>query len=305
MTLPPYPTRANVYSGNRLDRVDHRRHDAEWVRARLREASSRITLMAADRHAVDAENRPLWLGPAEVEAFLEEGGELVFLGLDAGVAHFALELTIDFLEARSLSLRDLRETAPLLPASECSHLAYARALFFWHRRHRHCGSCGSPSLAENAGHLRRCSNPACGALHFPRTDPAVIMLIHDGGERCILGRQASWPPGRHSVLAGFVEPGESLEEAVAREVREEVGVAVPPENVRYHSSQPWPFPSSIMLGFWAEAPYAELEVNLEELETASWVTRQALRDSAEDDRFGLPSHDSIARRLLEDWLALG
>jgi NAD+ diphosphatase len=171
----------------------------------------------------------------------------------------------------------------------------------WHARHHFCGVCGYPTQSAEAGHVRRCTNPTCGASHFPRTDPAVIMLVHDGGDRVILGRQAQWPPGMHSVLAGFVEPGENLEEAVTREVAEEVGIAV--TDVRYQSSQPWPFPASIMLGFTARALATDLQLSDDELETARWYTRAELRASPESESFRLPRRDSIARRLVEDWLA--
>src|SRR5690606_35249197 len=137
-------------------------------------------------------------------------------------------------------------------------LAYARGLVHWHVRHRFCPACGGPMQSAEAGHVRRCAGSSCGTQNFPRTDPAVIMLVSDG-ERAILGRQRVWPAGMHSVLAGFVEPGESLEDAVAREVLEEVGVAV--SDVTYHSSQPWPFPASIMLGFYARAASDLLQVN--------------------------------------------
>jgi NAD+ diphosphatase len=148
--------------------------------------------------------------------------------------------------------------------------------------------------------MRKCSNTDCGAEHFPRLDPAVIMLIHDGGDRLILGRQKNWPPGQHSVLAGFVEPGESLEDAVAREIFEEVGVEI--TDIHYHSSQPWPFPSSIMLGFDARATDTTLNVNLDELEGADWFTRDDLLASPENNAFRLPRKDSISRRLIEDWM---
>jgi NAD+ diphosphatase len=147
--------------------------------------------------------------------------------------------------------------------------------------------------------VRRCPNPACGATHFPRTDPAVIMLVVDG-ERCLLGRQSQWPPGMHSTLAGFVEPGESLERAVAREVREEAGIEI--DDVAYHSSQPWPFPSSLMLGFTARATTTELRVDTTELEAARWFEKDWLLAHEDDDAFRLPRRDSIARRLIEDWL---
>jgi NAD+ diphosphatase len=147
--------------------------------------------------------------------------------------------------------------------------------------------------------VRRCTGADCGQSHFPRTDPAVIMLVHDG-ERCLLGRKPGWPEGMHSTLAGFVEPGESLEEAVMREVLEETGVVV--DEVAYHSSQPWPFPASLMLGFHARARCTAITVDPEELEHAAWFERGALLAQAEGDAFRLPRRDSIARRLVEDWL---
>lgn len=149
--------------------------------------------------------------------------------------------------------------------------------------------------------MRRCTEPGCATMHFPRTDPAVIMLVTDG-ERALLGRNRNFPlPGMYSTLAGFVEPGESLEDAVAREVREETGIVVGP--VVYHSSQPWPFPANIMLGFHARALSREITVDPGELEDARWFSRDFLRSHRDDDTFRMPRRDSIARRLIEDWLA--
>jgi NAD+ diphosphatase len=153
---------------------------------------------------------------------------------------------------------------------------------------------------EEAGHVRRCTNAACDAQHFPRTDPAVIMLVHDRNERCLLGRQAAWPQGMHSTLAGFVEPGESLEEAVAREVYEETRIEL--SSVTYHSSQPWPFPASLMLGFHAEAKTTAITVDKSELDDARWYEKSWILAHQDDEQFRLPRRDSIARRLLEDWL---
>jgi NAD+ diphosphatase len=147
--------------------------------------------------------------------------------------------------------------------------------------------------------MRICGNPACGRSHHPRTDPAVIMLVHDG-DHCLLGRQPSWPPGMHSTLAGFVEPGESLEDAVAREVSEEAGIRV--TGIRYHSSQPWPFPSSIMLGFYARAATTAIQVDGLELESAGWFHRDQLLNSPENEQFHLPRRDSISWRLIETWM---
>jgi NAD+ diphosphatase len=197
----------------------------------------------------------------------------------------------DFVELRGLKLDHDRGAI----------LAYARGMLHWHRQHRFCGICGSPTISAEAGHVRHCTNHDCGAHHFPRTDPAVIMLVHDG-DRCLLGRQAKWPKGRFSTLAGFVEPGESLEDAVAREVLEETGIRI--GDVAYHSSQPWPFPGSIMLGFSAEARSTEIQVDEREIETAHWFERGWLLDHRDDPDFHLPPADSISRRLIEDWLAL-
>src|SRR5690606_4413961 len=169
-------------------------------------------------------------------------------------------------------------------------LAYARAMILWRQRHRHCGSCGAATRSESAGHVMKCTNPDCGAEQFPRLDPAVIVLVTDG-ERALLGRQASWPAGRYSTVAGFVEPGESLEDAVAREVREETGVEV--DAVDYHSSQPWPFPSSLMLGFTAHASRTDILRVDDELEDVRWWTRAEIAGGA----VGLPFTHSISFRL--------
>ena len=172
-------------------------------------------------------------------------------------------------------------------------------MMFWNARHRFCGLCGSPTRSEEAWHMRRCTAPQCNTMHFPRTDPAVIMLVTDG-DRALLGRSRHFPTGMYSTLAGFLEPGESLEDAVAREVREESGIVVGP--VFYHSSQPWPFPANIMLGFYAEAATSEITVDYGELEDARWFERGWLKSHADDDDFRLPRRDSIARRLVDDWL---
>ena len=199
--------------------------------------------------------------------------------------------------------RDLREIGPLLSREEAGILAYARAMTTWQARHQYCGRCGSPTESREAGHVMACNNASCGFLSFPRTDPAVIMLIHDGGNNCILGRQSVWRTGQHSILAGFVEPGESLEDAVIREVHEEVGIDI--ADVHYHSSQPWPFPSSIMLGFYGRAKETTLQVDTFELETARWFSRDEIKDCPDDDTFRLPRTDSISRRLIEDWISEG
>jgi NAD+ diphosphatase len=181
-------------------------------------------------------------------------------------------------------------------------LAYARAMIYWERRHRFCGDCGHPTRSAEGGFVRTCTNAACGKSIFPRTDPAIIVLVQ-AGERCLLARQASWPPGRYSVIAGFVEPGESLEDAVKREVREETGIEV--SEIYYQSSQPWPFPSSLMLGFVASAATTQFNLLDNELEHARWITRTELADEVRAGTLKLPPGLSISRRLIEAWFDAG
>jgi NAD+ diphosphatase len=170
---------------------------------------------------------------------------------------------------------------------------------FWHARHRFCGVCGAPTESVDAGHRRRCTRPDCAADHFPRTDPAIIVLVH-AGDRCLLGRQARWTPGQYSTIAGFVEPGEALEDAVAREVREETGVLV--HDVRYHSSQPWPFPASLMVGFTAAAATRDVHVDGTELEDARWFSRDDIRRGLASGALRLSSPASISYALIRDWM---
>jgi NAD+ diphosphatase len=293
----------NFYVGG-LDRVSHLRKDETWITERLSDASSRFVPVWRGQNLIasgsDAEPRAVFLSPQEAAL-----ADAVLLCVLEGCAYFAVDLSaIDTpTEAigadPSAQFLDLRRVGPLLPRVEGAMLAYARGLAYWHSRHHFCGVCGSPTRTEEAGHVRHCTNPGCDATHFPRTDPAVIMLVHDG-ERCLLGRQKAWPQGMHSTLAGFVEPGESLEEAVAREVYEETKVTL--DEVTYHSSQPWPFPASLMLGFHARARTTDIEVDHSELEDARWYEKSWLLTHKDDDDFRLPRRDSIARRLLEDWL---
>lgn len=303
--FPPFPV--NFYAGG-LDRASHLRKDEAWLAARRRDRSSRFVPVWRGENliALPAPEAPraVLLAIEAVAATEIENTHL--LGLAEDCAYFVLDLSSHDSPQAALDIdagaefMDLRRVGPLLPRREGSLLAYARGLAYWHARHGYCGVCGSPTRSEEAGHLRRCTNPHCATPHFPRTDPAVIMLVHDG-ERCLLGRQKIWAPGMRSTLAGFVEPGESLEEAVAREVYEETKVTL--DRITYHSSQPWPFPASLMLGFHASARSSAIEVDHSELEDAAWYEKDWLRTHQDDESFRLPRRDSIARRLIEDWLA--
>lgn len=307
--------RPNFYAGVPLDRADRLRGDAARLSELLADPGARVVPLWRSQHLIAAEADAVVLRRAELDGLLDvarvQGGETIFLGLRGEVAYLAIDFShleepqIGPLTAGLGSFRDLRAVGPVMNREDGALLAYARGLAHWHGRHRFCGVCGSATVSEKGGHQRRCSNEQCNAVHFPRTDPAVIMLVHDGADRCLLGRQPFWPPGMHSTLAGFVEPGESLEEAVAREIWEEVGLTLPVEEVTYHSSQPWPFPSSIMLGFYARADHGPLDLGQDELESARWYGRDELKNSPENETFKLPRRDSIARRLIEDWLEEG
>jgi len=297
----------NFYAANGLDRAGHRRREPEWLSRQLTHPETLFVPVWRGQNLVAgvAEGTPSAMLLTR-EALVSLEGEAVLLGLREAHAYFALDLShreapLEAIRTEApIEFTDLRRIGPLLARPDGALLAYARGILHWHGRHRFCGVCGSPTRSEEGGHVRRCIAPACGTAHFPRTDPAVIMLVTDG-ERALLGRQAVWAKGQHSTLAGFVEPGESLEEAVAREVREETGIVV--DEVTYHSSQPWPFPASIMLGFTARAVTTELRVDLQELEAARWFDRSFIQGHTEDDSFRLPRRDSIARRLIEDWLS--
>ncbi len=283
--------------------------------ARLEEPSARAVVVWRSRSLVRPTREagegfdPVLLGVPEAAGVAGDPKEWIFLGLDRGPlgdreprALFAAEIEDGTASEPPLSGRgefhDLHAIGALLSRSEGSLLAYARAVVTWSRRHRFCGSCGSPTSPREGGHVRRCVRAECETEHFPRTDPAIIVLVTDG-DRCLLGRKDLWPDGVYSTLAGFVEPGESLTEAVVREVREESGIEV--GRVRYRSSQPWPFPTSLMLGFHADRIGGELEVDGIELADARWFHREDLARRREIG-LRLPSRVSIARRLIEEWL---
>jgi NAD+ diphosphatase len=200
------------------------------------------------------------------------------------------------LELPGTRFEELRPLLAQLREEEVRLLCYARALLVWRSRHRFCGVCGAATAPRSAGHVLACTSPSCAAEFFPRIDPAIIVLV-TSGSKALLGRQKSWPPGRYSTLAGFVEAGETLEEAVAREVEEETGVQV--EAVRYFASQPWPFPASLMLGFHAQGPQTPVRLD-GELEDARWFDRSELQSTSGPT---LPQPHTIARRLIDHWLA--
>jgi len=285
-----------------LDRAAHLRQDPAWFETALADVRSRAVPVWNSRNlVVEGETpRAALLGLDVVPTQHRDPDHLVLLGR-LGESHcFAYE--IDSIEAPDLMpgarFEDLRLLAARLPADEAGLLAYARAMLTWRRRHRYCGSCGAPTMPARSGHALVCSSASCRTEQFPRIDPAIIVLVSDG-ERALLGRQAAWAPGRYSTIAGFVEPGESLEDAVVREVFEEAGIRA--DRIEYHSSQPWPFPSSLMLGFTAQALTTDIALHDEELEDARWFTRAELAAGV----IILPPRQSISYSLIEHWFDAG
>jgi NAD+ diphosphatase len=270
------------------DRVGHRRTDDAWLAETWANPSTRVLLLARGRFPVGDDTSIAWRSPAEAPE-----GQRIFLGEQSGVAHFAVLLE----EPLEETWANLRLVGPALSTADTSLLVHAVALAEWHRAHRFCPRCGSSLTAAAAGHVLSC--PGCGRQHFPRTDPAVIMLVTDGEDRALLGRQPGWPEGRYSTLAGFVDPGESLEDAVRREVAEEVGIEI--GEVTYLGNQPWPFPASLMVGFFARALTAEIQVDEDEISDARWFTREQMLAEAEAGTLLLPGGISISRTLVETW----
>jgi NAD+ diphosphatase len=298
-----------AFAGNPLDRASDKRGDTAWLAERRTERTTRVLPLW--------KLQPLLLGPENATGNTSLGfvdGDLaaglgalnaveVFLGMDAGVAYFARDISslTDPLAASLAShghFRDARSAAALLPGHEVAMLGQAKALIDWHNRHGFCAQCGTPTELADGGYRRIC--PVCKAEHFPRTDPAVIMLVTVGG-RCLLGRNKRFTGGHYSTLAGFLEPGESIEEAVRREVYEEVGVRV--GAVTYFASQPWPFPSNLMIGCFAEAATDGIQVDGNEILAARWFDRETIRRllSGESNEVGLPRRDAIAFHLIRHW----
>jgi NAD+ diphosphatase len=233
----------------------------------------------------------------------------IFLGVADNTNYIGLDLNENnsefnlWIEKKSIIIDDLRKFGPNLNEVDASFLALTSGMFYWHNTHKFCGFCGSKNTSAEGGFVRICSNLSCGKSHFPRTDPAIITLI-SSGDRVLLGRSPRFPEGMYSTLAGFVEPGESLEQALEREVFEEVGVRV--ENIRYFNSQPWPFPASLMLGFFAKAKHEDMRIDYNEIEDAQWFSIDQLRSLKHPSisgGFKLPRVDSIARRLVDTWIA--
>lgn len=302
-----------------LDRAGEQRKNRDWLKQQWTRQQCRVFVLRHDKSlmrrddAVESGFEVIRFTCDELSLPGDLFEQAIFLGLDQSAPLFAIDTgLVDDSSIAALAAAgefvDLREIGWLLDAQQAAQMAYARGLAYWNRHHRYCGRCGSSTITENGGHMRRCSDTTCGKLHFPRTDPAVIMLVEDRSDpdrpRCLLGRNSRFPSRMMSTLAGFVDPLESLEECVAREVYEECGIKV--GQARYQASQPWPFPSSIMLGFRAQALTREINTDNDEIEEAYWFTAEQLKTFGEwgddGDNFCLPRRDSIARWLIQSWI---
>lgn len=286
----------NLFSSASLDRRSVERDATDWLADALQDPQTLFIALRALQPLVDA-------GPEHGVRFLQAtdalvrgrpASQLLLLGWFRSRRCVLVEVDEREPEPPGSRFEELRPLLASLPADEAALLLSARALLYWRSRHRHCGVCGAPTTARAAGHSLRCSNPDCATGFFPRIDPAVIVLVTDG-PYALLGRQSSWPKGRYSALAGFVEAGESLEDTVAREVFEETATRV--TETHYFASQPWPFPSSLMLGFHARATRGPVELD-GELEEARWFHADELRQ----DSIILPLPHTIARQLIDEWL---
>ncbi|MFE9201139.1 NAD(+) diphosphatase [Micromonospora sp. NPDC007230] len=297
---------ALAYGGGWLDRAGALRADPEWIDARLADRESVLLPFWRDRCLVSADRAPVRHAAVDAARLCAAADETVFLGLDAGRAVFAVDLS-GRTEPEALELAGAVETVDVralvggLTPAEAAVQAYAKGLLHWHRGQRYCGGCGATAAARDGGHVRTCTGPDCGRLLFPRIEPAVIVLVEAPGDpdRCLLARHRGAAEDSWSTLAGFVEIGESLEDAVRRELAEEAGVSV--VDVAYQGSQAWPFPAGLMVGFRATAASTDVRVDGEELVAARWFSRGELRARLAQGR-PLGRIDSIDHHLLESWL---
>jgi len=304
-----------LYSGLALDRSHHLRRDADLAGLSMHPSARFAPYWQGLQLVAGAPPAAVWLGHDRIGALIDPTrAPCLLLGQDANGPLLALDISTlpggedgPRLGAKHQELGQwvtLRAVGGRLPPSDAALLAYARGMLIWRERTRFCSACGAPLAIADAGHSAKCTNAACAALHYPRTDPAIIMLVTDTQGRALLGRQPGWAPGMYSCLAGFVEPGETLEEAVAREVWEEAGVRV--VSATYVANQPWPFPSSLMVGFTALAEGGDPRPDHHEIEDVRWFSRDQVAAFGERDAPGpaglfLPSRDSISRALIEQW----
>ena len=297
----------HIFAGNPLDRGEVERRDEEWLQAQASDPTSRMLPMWQLNVPVSSDHGLVWMNAEELRGLKVEA-ERIFLGTLGGVSHFVVDVSAverGDIERNGLTFEDARTTAEYMSGTDSGMVAQARSQLSWHSRHGFCAVCGQPTHIARGGQVRRCKtreDGGCGTEHYPRTDPVVITVVHDG-ERCLLGQSRGRLVAmrRYSALAGFMDQGESIEEAVAREVMEEAGIQV--GTVRYHSSQPWPFPSSLMIGCHADAATKDIHFDDEEMADVQWFSREEVRLALEErsEILAVPGPTAIAHHLIRAW----
>ena len=299
----------NSFSSNFLDRVSFKRSDKIWIDAQLKNESTRIIPAWNSKIFCmpDQNQRPIFLTPRDLHDYSNALESSILLGVNNKTTYFTIDIISEeyastLCDQNKGEFLDLRKIAPLLNYQDAALLTLARFMINWSSNNRYCGKCGNPTTSAEAGNVRICENSQCNQSHFPSMDPAIIVLVSSDGY-CLLGSQQAWPKGMYSTIAGFVEPGESIEDAVIREVAEETGIKV--GEVEYQSSQPWLFPSSLMLGFTAKAKSNEIRIARNELEDARWFSREEIKDNLNKGLMRLPSKVSISYNLIKTWYDKG
>ncbi|NQV58550.1 MAG: NAD(+) diphosphatase [Alphaproteobacteria bacterium] len=301
----------NTFAGSPMNRMGNERRNADWLKQQMDDPEScflplwqlRALMMPGELLRIG------WCQRADVQPFINQGATVLLLGQVNGRSHFAVDVSAAGPKKANAPLQDygkwidVRSAAASCSGPDAAILAQSRSMLDWHARHGFCSVCGQPSRTGEAGYSRKCSDEDCGAMHFPRTDPVTIMMVLDG-ERCLLGRQKIFAPNSYSALAGFMEPGETIEETVRREVFEEAGIRV--GDVRYIFSQPWPFPSSLMMGCFGTAETTEINVDTNELEEARWFSRDEVAEMVnnwqDQTKLRMPAPLAIAHQLAQAWL---
>lgn len=301
-------SRKNFYATISLNRAANQRSDDKWISEQLSNPESKLLPVWRNHNLfTQGDNFSMaCLGLEHLNALSNGKNQPILLGTIGQTSYFSIDISHldnpkdNILYNSGLEFADLRQIGPIMNPEEGNLLAYARGINYWHQQHLHCGVCGNMTHSEAGGHQRRCEDKSCDTVHFPRTDSACIVLVYND-DKIVLARAGRFPAKMQSVLAGFLEPGENLEDCVAREVFEEVGINL--TDIVYQHSQPWPFPSSLMVGFRARALNTDLHPDPKELESANWYSRDELKAITPDSEIQLPRGDSIARRLIEEWLA--